>query len=105
MFEVISCTTITYRSSGQFPVYVYDITSENVIFDIEGKREFFLWGFYPGKVEVVIDEEVERASALVNPSMVKIEEYQTFFDYVLSASSLGLYIPKRYRISGKGPRK
>jgi hypothetical protein len=70
-------------------------------FIIEGEKEFFLWGIYPEAHNVYIDKEF-KDHGFRSATKIKITEYQSVKNYLLSYLSFGMYIPKNYVLEGYG---
>ncbi|MBK27084.1 MAG: hypothetical protein CME70_23975 [Halobacteriovorax sp.] len=97
----VSCTSIRYRSTGVIatsfspkPMHVHQT-------NVEGRKEFYLWGLVPNEHTVEIDKEMSRAG-LISAANITIEEYQTLGDKFATWLSLGLYIPRSYKVRGFG---
>ena len=104
VFLSIGCTTIHYQSNEKIPVLwgsQKEVADETKI--ILGKKDFYLWGFYPKSQSVFLDEEFKKVGfQKVNKTV--IEEFQTAFDKIKEYITLGMYIPKRYKLIGHGKK-
>lgn len=96
-----SCTTIHYRSSGLIATSFSPKEGHIHNTKVEGKKEFYLWGFLPKEHVVLVDKEMSRAG-LISAANITIEEYQTTTDKVWTWISLGLFIPRTYKVRGFG---
>ena len=99
----MSCTTMHFRSQGDVRLVVGLKDEHHIIRDIEGVKQYFLWGTIPRVHSVRVDKEVEDLG-FTSGANVSVEEYQSFGNFVLSILSLGMYIPKNYRITVYGRR-
>ena len=96
------CTSINYQSNGKIPIFVGNTKkSTDKTSLIKGKKEFYLWGLYPKNHDVFLDEEFGKVGFQKINRFI-IEEFQTTIDKLKVFASLGMYIPKRYRIIGHG---
>ena len=68
---------------------------------ILGKKEFYLWGFYPKEQSVFLDNEFRKVG-FQKINKIVIEEFQTALDKIKEYATLGMYIPKRYKLIGHG---
>jgi len=100
-FCITSCTTTHYRSRGQLPILVGVKEEHSAIFSHEGQNSFFLWGLLPQNHVVWIDEEVSQMG-FVSGANISVEEYQTGLNLLKTILTLGMYIPKNYRITAYG---
>ena len=104
VFLSMGCTTIHYQSNETIPVLwggQKEVTDETKM--ILGKKEFYVWGLYPKDQSVFLDREFSKVGfQKINKSV--IEEFQTVLDKLKEYASLGMYIPKRYKLIGHGKR-
>lgn len=96
-----SCTTMHYRSSGLISTSFSPKPGHDNHREIIGKKEFYLWGLVPKDHTVEIDRELSQ-SGLISAANITIEEYQTTEDLIYSWISLGMYIPRHYKVRGFG---
>lgn len=96
-----SCTTIHYRSSGLIAASFSPKKDHIHHTKSVGKKEFYLWGLLPKEHVVLVDEEMSKAG-LISAANITIEEYQTSSDKAWSWISLGLFIPRTYKVRGFG---
>ncbi|MEI8346947.1 MAG: hypothetical protein WCG27_05745 [Pseudomonadota bacterium] len=99
-----SCTTIHYVSRGLVTVNVSDRAGLPHPFNVEGQRDFYMWGLYPVEHKVVVDQEIHSATHLARPSALSIEEYLSPSNMLFTFITLGMYCPRNYRLTGKGIR-
>jgi len=64
-------------------------------------KNFFLWGLLPQKHYVFLDRKVQDLGHISGANF-HIEEYQSFMSMMISVITLGMWIPKDYRISLHG---
>ena len=70
-------------------------------FHVKKEQLFFLWGAVPKEHKVPIDKILADAG-IKSASKIKIREYQSFTNSLVSVLSLGLIYPVNYEISGFG---
>lgn len=88
-----------YKSRGTLPVsYEYNSKHKRQVM-IEGKKEFFMYGFIPNNQEIFIDEEAYHhgISAI---SKIEIEDSISFKNMMIALFTLGFYTPRNYKITG-----
>ena len=95
-----SCATVEYRSKGLVPVSLTSKTNHFKDFEIEGKTRFYFWGFYP-KVNYVDIDQVVKSYSYNAVSKIKIEEYVSAKDALMSVITFGVYTPRSYRVYGQ----
>jgi len=71
---------------------------------VEGEREFYLFGLIPKKHTVYVDEELSKRG-LKKIKNLKTSTFMTNMQRFKSIISLGLFIPRSYRVSAFGPIK
>lgn len=98
------CSRIEYKSNGNVPVHFTGRRGHKQQFKAEGREQFFLWGFLPNKRTVSLDEKAVEAG-FKQVSRLEIHEYYSFWDTVIFITSLGVYTPRSYRITGYGERE
>lgn len=96
-----SCTSITFQGKGLIPLYLTPRPDHVSYVEIQGQKEFYLWGLIGPDDQVFLDE-VFYESGLVSVAAVDIQEYQTSASFWKAVFSLGFYIPKDYMVSGHG---
>jgi hypothetical protein len=97
MLGTTACTTVHFRSKGQIPVYIGPTDAHVVRRHVIGQIEFYMWGLIPRSHFVLVDELI-MDEGFVSAANVASYEYQTFWDLFFSVASLGIYIPKHYRL-------
>ena len=104
VFLCIGCTTIHYQSNETIPVLwgsQKELTDETKV--VLGKKDFYLWGLYPESQSVFLDDEFKKVGfQKVNKTV--IEEFQSALDKIKEYATLGMYIPKRYKLIGHGKK-
>lgn len=98
-----SCTTIHYRSRGHIPVFYSGKREHRKEFTHSENLEFYFWGLYP-KSHVIYLDDVGKTHGMEAISKFEIEEFSTTGDFFKSIFSLGMFIPRRLKISGYGKR-
>lgn len=97
------CTTLSFKSYGQFHVNVGPRSFHGDIETYEGERDFYLWGIIPYEHKIYVDDLMKEYD-YISVANIEIEEYQTFFNSVLSYLSLGLYVPRNFRVKFYGKK-
>ena len=98
-----SCTTLSFKSYGEFPIYIGPKKFHGEIQEFYGEKDFYLWGIIPFEHKVYLDD-VMKEFDYFSVANVEIEEYQTAKNFLLSFISLGLYVPRNYRVKFYGKR-
>lgn len=93
-----SCSTIEFISDGPTKYHLSSVKGSEKIISTEGMVAFYLWGALP-KVATVNLNDVLKDTDVKNPSMVKIERFNTFETVFWTMASLGFYMPEAYRIN------
>lgn len=96
-----SCSTVQFTNRGQIPVFVSKHKEHHELIEIKGKKEFFLWGLIGDDTKVYIDE-IFKKHGYVSIANVHMETYQSGLAIFQTLFSLGLYIPKEYKVRGFG---
>lgn len=96
-----SCTTISYESKGKLPIYLSAPPQVGFNWKNEGTCYFYLWGFYPDRCRVPLDELVAKDQMILVGNL-RIEEGGRFKDWLISFFTLGFYWPRSYALSGRG---
>ena len=99
-----SCTTIHYRSQVKIPIYVGAKRDHFREFSVRGVKDFYLWGFVPQEKIVWVDKVVRQAG-VDEASKLRIEEFQTFGNWLTTLFTFGMYTPISFRIHGFGKRR
>jgi hypothetical protein len=63
------------------------------------KKDFYLWGFIPGRHHVDMEKEFRKLGA-VGVSRVNFEYQQTWSQWLSGVVSFGLYWPVELKIDG-----
>ena len=98
-----SCTTLTFKSYGEFPIYIGPKKHHGEIHFFEGEKDFYLWGIIPYEHKVYIDDILKKSDFL-SVANVEFEEYQSVKNFAFSVLSLGLYVPRNYRVKFNGKK-
>ena len=98
-----SCTTLTFKSYGEFPIHLGPKKYHGEIEVYEGEKDFYLWGIIPYEHKIYLDTIMKNYD-FVSVANLEVEEYQSFGNFVLSTLSLGLYIPRNYRVKFNGKK-
>ena len=103
LLNSISCTTLTFKSYGQFPIHLGAKKYHGEIEVYEGEKDFYLWGIIPYEHKVYLDNVLKEYD-YVSAANIEIEEYQNLENFILSFVSLGLYVPRNYRVKFYGKK-
>lgn len=103
-FQLISCSQINYTSSSNINTYIAPHKGHSRKASHVGVRDFYLWGMVPSVHTVNVDDELAD-DGLLSAARVEIREYQDFMDVFWTYTTLGLYKPVRFEISGYGVRE
>jgi hypothetical protein len=95
------CSSVQFTNRGQIPVYVSKHKDHHDYLEIYGKKEFFLWGLIGDDKKVFIDEAF-KDRGYVSVANVHIQTYMSAKAIFQTIFSLGLYVPKEYKIRGFG---
>lgn len=98
-----SCTTLTFKSYGEFPIHLGPKKYHGEIEVYEGEKDFYLWGIIPYEHKIYLDTIMKNYD-FVSVANLEVEEYQSFGNFVLSTLSLGLYVPRNYRVKFNGKK-
>ena len=98
-----SCTTLSFKSYGEFPVFIGAKKYHGNIQEYHGEVDFYLWGIIPFEHNVYIDD-IMKEYDYFSAANVEVEEYQSVKNFIFSVVSLGLYIPRNYRVKFYGKR-
>jgi len=93
-----ACSNVRFQSMGYATVTTEVDLKDTEKVEVKGEVIFYLWGNYPKEHIVNIDDEFKKRgfSYISDP---RIEEYQTFLNYFLTAVTFGMYNPRNYRIT------
>ena len=100
---LFGCTSLHIHSSGMIDTHLTRQDGQEEIAVKEGVLKYYLWGLIPGDQELSLDKEFESLG-LVSVGNIKIEEYQSMWNFLKSIASFGFYIPMNYRITAFGLR-
>ena len=98
-----ACTTLTFKSYGEFPIHIGPKKYHGDLEVYEGEKDFYLWGVIPYEHKIYLDTIMKNYD-FVSVANIEVEEYQSFGNFLLSAVSLGLYIPRNYRVKFNGKK-
>lgn len=101
MLLLQSCAKISFQSNNITPSYISTKPKHSHRISLVGVRDFYLWGLIPNQ-HVVNLSEVLSAGGLITGAGLTVEDYQTFEDKVWSVVTLGLYLPRHYRVKAWG---
>lgn len=96
-----SCTNMYVRSRGFMPISVSKKAEYQKRIEVDGQKEFYLWGIVDNDNTVNLDE-VFFDAGLVRGSLVEFTEYQSIENFLKAIFSFGFYIPKNYKVIALG---
>jgi hypothetical protein len=99
LFLFSSCGNIHYRSDGRIPISFYENPDHKLYFEVKTVKESYLFGIVPEKHPFYIDSFLLQ-KGIATASRLKIEEYQTIIDNLITMISLGFYSRRTVMISG-----
>ncbi len=99
-----SCTHIRYESEGFIPLYLTTQVNHRHQAEVNGVKEFYLWGRIHPDDYVYIDDEFYNEGFL-SVGNISVQQYQSVGQFFAAFFSLGFYIPISYRITGKGAKE
>jgi len=97
----LSCSQLDFLSHDKISIWGQQKKNPAELFSIEGKREFYLWGKYPERHVVLVDDLI-ISSGYNFVSELSIQEYKTWQSFILSVVTLGMYTPTNFVLKGKG---
>lgn len=95
------CSSLQFANHGQIPVYVTKREGHHDYVEIKGKKEFFLWGLIGEDKKVFIDE-LMKEKGIISVANIHLETYMSPLSIFQTIFSLGLYIPKEFKIKAFG---
>lgn len=98
-----SCTTLSFKSYGEFPIFIGAKKYHGNIQEYTGEKDFYLWGIIPFEHKVYIDD-IMKEYDFFSVANIEVEEYQSLKNFIISILSLGLYVPRNYRVKFYGKR-
>lgn len=100
----LSCSHLEFKSHDRIPTWGQKKQSPSERFFIQGERVFYLWGNYPEKHEIFVDNEIiDKGYGIATE--LSFEEFQTWQNFLWTIVSLGIYIPTNYLIQGRGVQR
>ena len=103
LFNLASCSVLSFKSTGQYPLQLGQKKGYGLVEEFIGEKVFYAWGIVPYEHVIFIDQLVGESdfSSVAN---IRVEEYQSFENFFWSIISLGIYIPKNYRVKVYGKK-
>ena len=101
LFMLTSCTQLQFHSEEKIPIWGQEKELPARYFQIHKMARYYLWGLYPSKVDILLDDLIIQ-EGYDKAYDLKISEYQTWDNLLMELLTLGMYIPKNYSLSGRG---
>lgn len=96
----MSCSTVHFKSKNQGEVtFDYRLNRDKEV-TLEVEKKFYMWGLYPKKHEVLLDQ-VFSEKGFDSVSDLRIEEVETLTKALWMVGSLGMYYPQTFRLIGR----
>jgi len=95
------CTTTHFKNSGTLPILTGVGPSFEGRSEVEIQKDFFLWGFLPETHTIWVDHVVAKMG-FESGANIEIEEQSSWKNTIFSILSLGMFLPKSYKISVQG---
>jgi hypothetical protein len=93
----ISCSSTNYIASGKTAFRISAGPGSEQSFTIEGINEFYLWGIFPKKVDIDLENH-SVLRELYYPSYVTVEQSIGWKSLLYTIVTLGFYCPVNYKI-------
>ena len=103
LFNLTSCTVMSFKSTGHYPIQLGQKRDHGHVREFYGEKIFYVWGIVPDERPVFIDQLIGE-SDLDSVANIRVEEYQSFKNFLWSVASLGIYMPKNYRVKVYGKK-
>lgn len=95
-----SCSSVHFKSNNQASVsFDYRLDRDQEI-TLEIQKKFYLWGMYPKKHEIVLDE-LFQTNGYDSVSDLRVEEIETMSKALWMIGTLGMYYPQSFRLVGR----
>ncbi|MBF0297920.1 MAG: hypothetical protein HQK51_04330 [Oligoflexia bacterium] len=101
IFISVSCSRITYKNTGDIPVFFTPQNGHNKNFNINSDVDFYLFGLIPKKHTIFLDR-LGKIEGFTEISKLEIYEKTSWKDFLYMFFSLGIYTPRTVLISGWG---
>lgn len=98
------CTHITYQSDGYIPIFLTQKPLHRHKVEIQGVKEFYLWGNVGPDRLIKLDEEFYN-QGILSASEVEVQQYQTLGQFLTAFFSVGFYIPISYKLMAMGAKE
>ncbi len=97
---LVGCSTVRYRSSGRIPINLLkdEVHRTRRLLTVEGVAHLYLWGMIPSETVVNLDQLV-KGSEVTYLEAVRVHEYRSFKNVLMSWLTLGMYVPLNYEVT------
>lgn len=100
LFFFLNCSGVRFKSQNKIATSFDSLKNHNEFVSINVSRPFYLWGLIPSEHVVEVDSEFIK-KGFDSVSELEILEIDKKTEFVWSALTLGMYIPKKYKLTGK----
>jgi len=98
LFLFTSCSSLRFQARENTAITNPLSGSESEKVVVKGQVVFYAWGHYPPEHIINIDDEFKK-KGFSFVGKLYIEEYQTFFNRLLTILSFGMYNAKNFRFT------
>ena len=95
---ISSCTHINVINNGKYLVKLNRKKTDLQKITFKNNVEFYFWGMLPSEHNIDISKLIDQEWIYKDISGVSYIEYQTFLQSFQQLLSLGLYIPKSFKV-------
>jgi hypothetical protein len=95
----ISCSSIHFSSHNQIPTSFDYKEDKDLHFSVEVSKPFYMWGMYPNKQTVYVDD-LFISEGYKSISHLQIAEVNTNEKVMWMLLTFGMYYPQTYMLSG-----
>ena len=93
-----ACTSLTFQSSGQIPLFVSIREKHETPVEARGIKQFYLWGLIGPDSTINIDQEL-RDLGVDSAASLRVASEPSFESLWKSWFSLGFYLPRPWHIT------
>ena len=93
-----ACTSLTFQSSGQIPLFVSPREKHETFVEARGIKQFYLWGLVGPDSSINIDRELKDLG-VDSAASLRVAYESSFESLWKSWLSLGFYLPRPWRIT------
>jgi hypothetical protein len=103
LIQLTACSTIHFKSNHDIDIFVGHHEDMTTLYEIQGTRDFYIWGLYPDNQTVYIDEEIAIQGAR-RAVILKfgVDSDQLWKTTMFKMITFGMYYPVYYKVVAKG---